>query len=490
MSSIMNQWTDELRYAPYSSWTSAHLENLTSIIAQSSWRFKYHIQPQTGLLNDPNGFSYFNNQWHLFYQAFPFGSVHGLKSWAHLTSSDLIHWEYEGIALYPDSKYDSHGVYSGSALPIDNQLCLFYTGNVRDQTWQRFAYQNIAWLNSLGAITKESTPFLPIDPNYSSHFRDPMVFPYQEGLVLLIGASDLNGQGKIVVYFSKDRNVHNFHQLGELTFTDQELGYMVECPNLVFIDGQPVLLFCPQGLSPSVKSYQNIYPNMYTLAETFDLENLSLVQAGPFENLDEGFDVYATQAFNAPDGRALAVSWIGLPEITYPSDVEGWANGLSLVKELTIHNGKLFQYPVSETEMLRQSATTLSNGCHFLSTASFELEVDIPKNEIAFIRLLANETGSKGLLITIDTIHGKITLDRTFAGQPFAEKYGTIRETKIRKNKSVQLTIFVDCSVAEIYVNKGEKTMTGRFFPDKAQQYLHLSKTAKACFYELENTNN
>ena len=109
---------------------------------------------------------------------------------------------------------------------------------------------------------------------------------------------------------------------------------------------------------------------MYTLAETFDLENLSLVQARPFENLDEGFDVYATQAFNAPDGRALAVSWIGLPEITYPSDVEGWANGLSLVKELTIHNGKLFQYPVSETEMLRQSATTLSNGCHFLSTAS------------------------------------------------------------------------------------------------------------------------
>ncbi len=90
-------------------------------------------------------------------------------------------------------------------------------------------------VNSLGAITKESTPFLPIDPIISSHFRDPMVFPYQEGLVLLIGACDLNGQGKIVVYFSKDRNVHNFHQLGELTFTDQELGYMVECPNLVFM---------------------------------------------------------------------------------------------------------------------------------------------------------------------------------------------------------------------------------------------------------------
>ena len=57
-----------------------------------------------------------------------------------------------------------------------------------------------------------------------------MVFPYQEGLVLLIGASDLNRQGKIVVYFSKDRNVHNFHQLGELTFTDQELATWLNAP--------------------------------------------------------------------------------------------------------------------------------------------------------------------------------------------------------------------------------------------------------------------
>ena len=78
MSSIMNQWTDELRYAPYSSWTSAHLENLTSIIAQSSWRFKYHIQPQTGLLNDPNGFRISITSG-IYFIAFPFGSVHGLK---------------------------------------------------------------------------------------------------------------------------------------------------------------------------------------------------------------------------------------------------------------------------------------------------------------------------------------------------------------------------------------------------------------------------
>ena len=78
MSSIMNQWTDELRYAPYSSWTSAHLENLTSIIAQSSWRFKYHIQPQTGLLNDPNGFRISITSGIYFIKRF-LSSVHGPK---------------------------------------------------------------------------------------------------------------------------------------------------------------------------------------------------------------------------------------------------------------------------------------------------------------------------------------------------------------------------------------------------------------------------
>lgn len=59
--------------------------------------------------------------------------------------------------------------------------------------------------------------------------------------------------------------------------------------------------------------------------------------------------------------------------------------------------------------------------------------MDIPKNEIAFIRLLANETGSKGLLITIDTIHGKITFDRTFAGQSLLKSMAQFVKLKLGK---------------------------------------------------------
>ena len=39
--------------------------------AGSRYRGKYHIQPVTGLLNDPNGFVRYKGLWHLFYQWYP-----------------------------------------------------------------------------------------------------------------------------------------------------------------------------------------------------------------------------------------------------------------------------------------------------------------------------------------------------------------------------------------------------------------------------------
>src|SRR5699024_7468428 len=126
----------------------------------SKWRLNYHVQPETGLLNDPNGFSFFNGKWHLFYQSYPMGAVHGLKSWFHLTSTNLIDWQKEGADLLPDSPYDSHGVYSGSAFPLDDRLFLAYTGNVRDNDWNRFSYQMGAWMDQNNQIEKVQLPLI------------------------------------------------------------------------------------------------------------------------------------------------------------------------------------------------------------------------------------------------------------------------------------------------------------------------------------------
>jgi beta-fructofuranosidase len=84
------KWTNEARYRTYESMTEEEQKKLELLVSSSQWRQHYHIQPQYGLLNDPNGFVWYNGR---FYQWFPFGAVHGMKHWFQTESSDLVNWE-------------------------------------------------------------------------------------------------------------------------------------------------------------------------------------------------------------------------------------------------------------------------------------------------------------------------------------------------------------------------------------------------------------
>ena len=99
------------------------------------------------------------------------------------------------------------------------------------------------------------------------------------------------------------------------------------------------------------------------ISDAVDLDKsfFSISQVAP-ANLDEGFDVYATQTFNGPGGKAYAVSWVGLPDISHPTDKENWAHCLSQVKQLTIKNGQLYQHPVPAMANLRINGRHLSAG--------------------------------------------------------------------------------------------------------------------------------
>jgi beta-fructofuranosidase len=468
---LKTTWTKEERYRPYEEWSSTYLRSLEDAAERSLWRLGYHIQPQTGLLNDPNGFSYFNQKWHLFYQAYPMGPIHGLKSWYHLTSENLIDWKNEGLKLVPDSQYDSHGVYSGSALALEDQLFLSYTGNVRDENWERQSYQLGAWMDKNGVVSKQKEPLIPHPPkNYTAEFRDPQILPIEEGFLMVIGAQNTNIEGKILTYFSSD--LMNWDCLGELNFTGDKMGFMIECPNLLFTENHALLLFCPQGLDQEICSYRNIYPNMYVIGERYDKEKNALLSPSSLKNLDEGFDAYATQAFHAPDGRLLAVSWLGLPEISYPTDQEGWAHCLSIVKELTIKNNRLYQSPAAETKDLRSGKAVYleekQRAFYDTKHNQYELNITFSETTSGSLTLFAEEGKNSGLFISFDTQRGTMKIDRSLAGIPFAETFGYVREFTIDP-KPLTLQIFVDRSVVEIFVNHGEQTASLRAFPTENQ---------------------
>jgi len=476
------KWTLQDKYKPYEKWSKEYVQRLKTLVQSSQWRQNFHIQPETGLLNDPNGFSYYNGRWYLFYQAFPYGTVHGLKSWYKVVSKDLVHWENQGLAILPDTVYDSHGVYSGSALPVKDKLCIFYTGNVRDEQWNRSPYQLGAIMDD-ETITKLERPLIrQVPKGYTTHFRDPQVFPYNGVYYLIVGAQTVDMQGSILVYQSKD--LESWKLLGPLNFIKEKMGYMVECPQIVGLKEKPILIFCPQGLSKEIVNYHTPQPNVFLLASDINFEELTFEKSTELRILDDGFDVYATQAIDAPDGRILCVSWLGVPENEYPVSKDGWTNCLSLVKELKVLGNNLYQYPVAEInnnkKLIEKKESVISGVTELyqLNKNSYELEISFKPNQQGFLYLFSDEKHSRYLTITIDSKKGVIEVDRSKVGIEKIEETISIRRSEIAASVPIKMNIFVDTSSFEIFINDGLRVISGLAFPEKEDTFI---------FFEAEN---
>ena len=61
----------------------------------------YHYVNPESSLNDPNGLCFWQDRWHLFYQAYP--PEDPRQHWGHAVSTDLIHWSDHPYCIYPYS---------------------------------------------------------------------------------------------------------------------------------------------------------------------------------------------------------------------------------------------------------------------------------------------------------------------------------------------------------------------------------------------------
>ena len=114
------------------------LEQASKLVGED-FRLGYHVMPPAGWMNDPNGLIYWNEEYHVFYQHYPYEPKWGPMHWGHAKSKDLVHWEHLPIALAPSEEYDSgesggYGCWSGSAVDDNGILTLVYTGHVDGRT--------------------------------------------------------------------------------------------------------------------------------------------------------------------------------------------------------------------------------------------------------------------------------------------------------------------------------------------------------------------
>jgi beta-fructofuranosidase len=447
------------------------LQVLKEKSASSDWKPAYHIHPGYGLMNDPNGLAYFNGEFHVFYQWYPFGAIHGMKHWAHVKSADLVDWERLPTAIVPVEEYESHGAYSGTSLEVDGELYLYYTGNIKYSAEERSANQCLAIMDKDGKIRKyENNPIIEgVPEGYTGHVRDPKIFKKDDLFYMLLGAQRTDMTGAIIVYESTDALNWAFKGELDLDLDFPDSCYMLECPDYFELNGQDVLVVSPQGLEAEKHAYQNLYNVIYALGE-LDIENLTF-KVKDHQELDKGFDFYAPQTFEGKNNERLMFGWAGMGEMDYPSDKEEWAHCLTIPRELDIVDGKLVQKPAQELKKLRLDPDTgelnLDKESKKLGSGSAQYELDLSLDsieaEIFGLELFSSE--KEGLVLEFNRSQQTVTLNRENFAEAFGGEFGFERSVELTIGDSVNLQIFVDRSIVEIFINDGEAVFTSRVFP-------------------------
>uniref|UniRef100_A0A915CZX7 beta-fructofuranosidase n=1 Tax=Ditylenchus dipsaci TaxID=166011 RepID=A0A915CZX7_9BILA len=188
---------------------------ITPAARNSHYGDSYHFRPPLGWMNDPNGFSKLNDNYHLFYQHYPHTLKWHAMHWGHAVSKDLVNWVHMPIFLRPDiivtQKHKGNGgIFSGSAIPLPNNqgLRLFYTDDISDKEPKKEYQRSVITLDGI-MPAGESEVILPNPPtpdqvaNLTGDFRDPNAFMGPDGKWKMILGS-YNGKGGVLLLYSTD----------------------------------------------------------------------------------------------------------------------------------------------------------------------------------------------------------------------------------------------------------------------------------------------
>ena len=475
----MKEWTREERYRELHS--ADEIIGLHDQIVSSNYRQTFHVQPITGLSSDPNGFGYHKGLWHLYYQWCPWGAVHGLKYWYHVTSEDLLHWKNAGVGMYPDTYFDNRGCHSGSAFSDGDDLYLFYTGNHRDDDWTRTPYTCAAKLGPDGRPVKLPEPLFGPRDDYSEHQRDPKIVyvPEKKKYFIFIGAQNLDLKGRALMYESENL-LEGWKFAGELKVPGFEsFGGMWECPCIVRISGKDVLIFSPQYTKLPGRS-ESTNHNVY-LVGSMDYDTLTFTPEGGYQFLDFGFDFYAAQfAANVTDpDKAILIAWIGLPDNHYCTEPEDWEGSMTVVRELRLKDGKLIQSPVEAISTIRGAGVAgegvLPKVC----------QVDVEAPAGAFdLNLFTKADGTGGFTCHYDAGKSALVVDRRGMDNRFNEAVGEVLEVPVSGGVK-SISAYIDSCSVELFINGGEATFTSHVYPTAGEHNYTVSDGAKVTIYPL-----
>ncbi|OQA18569.1 MAG: Sucrose-6-phosphate hydrolase [Chloroflexi bacterium ADurb.Bin360] len=435
-------------------------------LAHDRHRPRYHFLPHANWMNDPNGLIHWQGYYHLFYQYNPHGPFHGTIHWGHARSADLCHWEHLPVALAPaPGDWDADGCWSGCAVNADGVPLLFYTGtSPQRQLLATGSPDLLHWQKHPEPLI--ATPPPDIDAGPHQDFRDPYIWRGDDGWYMVIGSQDVGKGGVILLYCSDDllnwKYLHPLLRTSDVQNFPIWSGSMWECPNFFPLDESHVLML-------SVWDQQVTY---YPVAFTGDYAGQCFTPRRQ-SRVDWGGCFYAPQVLRDADNRALMWGWLWEQRARDAQLAAGWAGVMSLPRVLSLApDGGLLQKPAPELAQLRLPAacagvaldlTGASDALSAVHGEQLELWVEFDPLSAAEVGLdvcvapdaVHGEHAEEFTRIAYDATRGVFYVDTTHASLSATAFHEIVTAPFTpQPGASVQLRVFVDHSVVEVFVDE------------------------------------
>jgi len=431
--------------------------------AKDLHRPRYHFLPPKNWMNDPNGLVFHNGEYHVFYQHNPGAAVWGNMHWGHAASSDLLHWRHLPIALAPvPDSYDKDGVFSGCMVVDGETPTIVYTGTMpevqaiatsahpRLETWSRW----------------EGNPIIATPPSglALTGFRDPFVWKEGDEWLMALGSGRKEKGGAILLYRSKDlRHWEYLHPLVESE--DSALGTMWECPNFFPLGSKHVLLFSPIPLRKA----------LYAIG-SYEGRRFSIESVG---SLDDGGHYYAPQVFLDAANRRVMFGWSWEGRSREAQVQAGWAGALTLPRVLSLDaDGKLRMEPHHLCNRLQRfsravKSSPLGEGLNLeleragIAGNAGRLDLTMHPGDARElgVAFYASPDQREQTRLVWKRTPGELVIDRSQSSLDERQNKTEFRTQHVlTKAEPLQLTLYLDRSLVEIYVN-GKCCLTTRVYP-------------------------
>lgn len=467
----------------------------------SRFRPSYHITPSKNWMNDPQRPILIDGLWHYYYLYNAGYPKENGTEWYHLTSTDLVHWKDEGVAI---AKYKNGlgDVETGSTVVDTDNSAGFGKGAViavmtqQDQGIQR---QSLFYSTDNGysftAYAQNPVMDNPGQPNW----RDPKIIRDEAHGQWVMALAE--GE-KIGLYTSRDL-LHWSYASG---FERTGLGTL-ECPELfqLDLDGDPakrtwVLAASANGSGEGFTTGVAYW--------TGEWDGTRFTASGkPHQWLDAGSDFYAAVTWDDPRltqsqrmSSRHAIGWMNNWAYARQLPTEDWHGGAdSMVRDIRLETIRgtptLVSKPTAAMESLGGPVATVGErrmtqeGAGELPVpegGAYRLDVTLertPGDDGSVARIELGGEGRPFATVGYDFVKESafISRDADAAATGNAElspDYRAMRHAASPpRNGTVELTIFVDYSSVEVFINGGEKTLTSLVFPTAATPGFHAATT-------------